>query len=103
MHFKNKKHTITFFFIIAFFLLKVVNLHAFEHISDQDDDFGKCDTCELYTIKQHHNPITVTPEVAAFTPPVFPKAEHLPATYSVLVSKIQTRGYFFNKPPPVIS
>lgn len=103
MQLTGNKHNISFFFIIAFFLLKVVNLHVFEHISNQQDDFRSCEICALYTISEHHNPITFTSETPEFTPPVFPITEHLPAVYVVPVPKIRTRGEYFNKPPPYLS
>lgn len=101
MYLKTNKHRFGFFIVIVFFLLKMVNLHAFEHIFTEEVNFADCATCEYYITNDQHNPITSSPEIQEFVPFVFPIAESTPIILYVTPSvKTWTHEYYFNKPPP---
>ncbi len=65
MRIKKYKQLITYFFVIAFVLLKVVNLHAFTHSFEQEDTLHDCELCEFYTANSENSPVTFTPEITS--------------------------------------
>jgi hypothetical protein len=102
MYPKSKKIFIIYFFTVAFFLLKVVNLHAFEHIAEQDFDDNHCELCEFFITNSENNPVTFPPEAPEISIPVLFVPEPVQVNYNAPQIAIPYSGYFFNKPPPTL-
>ena len=102
MRLKSNKNYISCFFIIAFLLLKVVNLHAFEHITEQEFDEEHCELCEFYTVNSNNNPITFPPESPQITVPFVFISEPVQVDYKSPYIATSFSWFYFNKPPPTL-
>tara|TARA_R110002072_G_scaffold48716_16_gene133259 strand:+ start:1450 stop:1758 length:309 start_codon:yes stop_codon:yes gene_type:complete len=97
---KEYKQFISYFFVIAFVLLKVVNLHAFTHTFEQEEPLHDCELCEFYTVNSENSPVTFTPEIPQISIPVLFIPEPFQVEYSSPFISTTFSGYYFNKPPP---
>ncbi|MCM5663942.1 hypothetical protein [Galbibacter mesophilus] len=97
----NWKHFLTYFFLLAFTLLRVVNLHEYSHTTNE----GEQESCELCAFINTTNESTALDfqEIASESPTV-PIIEDYSlvqlTTYEAPFHKILLLDYFYNKPPP---
>ena len=98
------KNTIVLFFLSAFLLLRIANVHAISH-SLSDDDLQSCELCKLIAASDEATSLN-TNLVAVIIP-----ANHLQIYthksgfhyYSIPEIKKFQFTYFHNRPPPDIS
>ena len=86
--------------ITSFLLLKVVNLHGFEHFSDNDKEVDNCKVCILHHYKEDKEPIIFLSDIPEFTPFVFLTTKFLPSEYVGIKIQYLHKGCYFNRPPP---
>ncbi|WP_106790780.1 hypothetical protein [Aquimarina sp. Aq78] len=94
------KNIITLFFLSAFLFLRIVNVHAISHFSDDDDQIH-CELCEI---------IAVSYKLTPFTDNTFVEVEQKPAIdfqeyktnfcYETSQYCITLPKSIYNKPPP---
>lgn len=97
------KNIISLFFVAAFILLRVVNLHTFSHFSDDDDHDTHCELCKIIISSN-----LLTP----FIGDTFEETEQNALTdYQLYTANFgyETSEYsvtlpksVYNKPPPVL-
>jgi len=94
------KHSIGFFFLTIFLMVKMAGLHVLAHDGDQDD-YAHCIVSD-YIVKSQH-----TPEIAPLDAEVlivmvepFPEVE-ISQEYSFLSVGILTSSQLFSRPPPI--
>ncbi|MHA7831935.1 MAG: hypothetical protein ACX93O_12620 [Flagellimonas sp.] len=94
------KHSIGFFFLTIFLMVKMAGLHVLAHDGDQDH-YAHCIVSE-YIVKSQH-----TPEIAPFDAEVsivifepIPQAE-ISKEYTFLSTGVLAASQLFSRPPPI--
>lgn len=94
------KHISTLLFLVAFLLPRVVDVHALDHLSDEDDAIS----CELCDITAHSSQFDFHPGEISYeeNQEVFnkPSSHIVYSFYNSPVSKIVSPITVYNKPPP---
>jgi len=94
------KHSIGFFFLTIFLMVKMAGLHLLAHDCDQDD-YAHCIVTD-YIVKNQHAPeiVPVDAEVliAIFEP--IPQAE-ISKEYTFLSTGVLAASQLFSRPPPI--
>ncbi|MGB5817896.1 MAG: hypothetical protein WBG90_00330 [Saonia sp.] len=98
------KHSTAYFFLFAFLLMRVVNLHTVSHVLT-GEEYEHCELCDLITTTDQGTPLQIsTPQVemsfASFLDGYNSKSLGF---YSTPYQKTILSDYFHNKPPPVLS
>ncbi len=96
------KNTITLFFLSAFLFLRVADLHAYAHISD-NDTLQNCELCDFIT---HSNQSTILgfgpdPVDNLVFDVIFTNPGIEIGNYTSPFIKTLHSDFFHNKPPPV--
>lgn len=93
------KNIISLFFVFSFLLIRVADLHAFSHFSD--DDGTDCELCELIITHNQFTPFS-NHDVENFDYKLFIVCykETTNSNYSALNSCITLPKTVYNKPPP---
>lgn len=99
---KKYKLLISYFFVITFLLLKVVNLHAFTHAFEQEDNHYDCELCEFYTTNSEKYPVAFTSALPEIPIPLLFILEPFQVEYTAPFVKTNFSGSYFNKPPPTL-
>jgi len=93
------KHITTFLFLVAFLLPRVANVHAWEHLSDDDETIA-CELCDITTQSQEVDlfleVVTYDDTSSLNTPNTFIVNTY----YNSPLDKIATPTSVYNKPPP---
>ncbi|PKV48043.1 hypothetical protein ATE84_0026 [Aquimarina sp. MAR_2010_214] len=93
------KNIISFFFVSTFLFLRIVDVHAFSHFSD--DDQVHCELCEIITASNKLTPFTGSAFVEVEQKSIidFPEYKtnfcYETSQYSITLPKS-----IYNKPPP---
>ncbi|WP_025740655.1 hypothetical protein [Aquimarina pacifica] len=94
------KNIISLFFVLTFLLLRIVNLHAFSHFSNDDEQIH-CELCDIITISHKIVPFASNTPVALVQETVLDTQDHRTDFF------YETGGYsitlpksIHNKPPP---
>ncbi|WP_103070290.1 hypothetical protein [Aquimarina sediminis] len=102
MNTKARKNIILLFLLSTFLFLRIVNVHAFSHSSDEDDQIH-CELCEIITTSNE-----LTPCVDSIFTEVEQKSRlnsyRYPANFCYETSQycITLPTSIYNKPPPTI-
>lgn len=96
------KNFLSFFFLIAFVLLRVVNTHAITQ-HEEESTAHQCELCEL--IQVTNEPLQL-PDVSTFEIPapvlIFIQKDDLNSDYAAPVDRYILPDRHFNKPPPTL-
>ena len=87
--------------LITFTIDKVVELHNYEHIFDDQNAIENCNSCEFYA-KEDTSSFILTP-VFIWEPRTTPTYNK--DTFSSFIQDFSTEnseGQYYNKPPPLI-
>ncbi|MBQ4913330.1 hypothetical protein J8L85_02690 [Maribacter sp. MMG018] len=101
MHKGLVKHTIGFFFLSIFLMVKMAGLHVLAHDIDQDH-YAHCVVCD-HVVKIQH-----TPEIFPLTPDytvalIAPTPQKIiTQEYKFLLDGILASDRLFSRPPPLI-
>ncbi|QLE02116.1 hypothetical protein HX109_11340 [Galbibacter sp. BG1] len=95
------KHTLSYFFLVAFLLLRVLSLHEYSHV-DNDSDYENCELCTIISCAKENTPLeNSTLPVATSATPFFDFPQHkFSNVYASPYHKILLLDYHYNKPPP---
>ncbi|MGB3774591.1 MAG: hypothetical protein WA951_04985 [Leeuwenhoekiella sp.] len=101
----SKVHIISIFFLAAFALLRIINVHTFVHIFEDKQEVVDCKYCHMVVNSDHETPLATTPAVLEHNYTDFEALRPVEAIsfYSEPTLKLLKFSYFFNKPPPVVS
>lgn len=95
------KHITTLLFLVAFLVPRVVELHAFEHISDNEDQVT-CELCDITTQVQEQEltfgQVSHTYQILSPSPSDYV----ITSSYGSPVAYIVTPTVVYNKPPPFL-
>jgi len=103
---KRYAHIIPIFFLVAFALLRIINVHTFVHVFfENQQEVADCKYCDMVVASDQGTPLNPAPEVAAHSYFNFEalQAVEVQSVYREPSLKILKFSYLFNKPPPVIS
>ncbi|MGM0635867.1 MAG: hypothetical protein ACQESK_07345 [Bacteroidota bacterium] len=83
-------------------LLNSVDLHAFEHILEGDNqpEIESCEVCSEFTVTTQKNFIAEEIHYDFKAPLVLPEQQEL-FSFQVNFQKHQQLGQYFNRPPPL--
>lgn len=97
------KNTSALVLLLAFLLLRIVNLHSFSHFSDNDDDQTHCELCDIIVLTQELTPFTKSPFVAIAQKTARTFAiRKTNFSYETSQHSITLPITIYNKPPPII-
>lgn len=98
------KHSISYFFLAAFLLLRVADLHIVTHVLN-DTEYEHCELCTLTTNTNQTTPLQLRdPQPDISVEKVLDSYDRRPAgTYTAPLQKNLLSGYYHNKPPPANS
>ncbi len=98
----NWKYIISFFFLISFVLLRIMNLHIISHL-DSNIDFQHCENCVLIAQAYQTVPLNFGTSSPNFSSENNLDFKNSPSTvlYTPPYKKAFLSDYFFNKPPPL--
>ncbi|WP_103863517.1 hypothetical protein [Aquimarina sp. I32.4] len=101
MRLKVRNTTISIIFLSTFLFLRIVNLHAFSHFSEEDET-PHCELCEIIAASQQDIPFFDQAFVLPEQKPtmVLQKKERL-CEYDTSHYCITLPRNIYNKPPPV--
>ncbi|UZO79148.1 hypothetical protein NBT05_09205 [Aquimarina sp. ERC-38] len=97
------KNSITLFFLFAFLLLRIVNVHAFSHFVDEDgqDDRLNCELCKIITTSHKLTPFTGGTSTDSLQNMVLDYPEYQTNYYyQTSQFSITLPKSVYNKPPP---
>ena len=95
------KHIFTLFFTITFLTPRIVDLHAFSHISEDDSPIS----CKLCDTIAYHGQFDLTLDGNSYAEDESqntPSAVVVFTTYNSPQEKIVSPIFIYNKPPPFI-
>jgi hypothetical protein len=97
----NFKHSITYFLLAAFLLVRVVNLHKVSHVLTHAT-YEHCEVCDLITVTNQATPLQENaPRPGLALAMLFATGKRTSnISYSAPYQKILLSDYFHNKPPP---
>ncbi|MFD2185718.1 hypothetical protein [Aquimarina celericrescens] len=93
---------ITFFLLVIFTLLRVVNLHTFTHLLGED--LEHCEYCEFIYQNEKNNSLSPheSDQEYAVSSIFFPEVIENSQYYGFVFKKSTLFDYVFNKPPPLV-
>ena len=100
MHKPVLTHIITLLFSAAFLVPRVANLHALDHLSD-DDTYISCELCD---ISVHSHQLDLITDDSSY---LENEQQNIPSSFVVLTQyntpreKIVSPTFIYNKPPPL--
>ncbi|WP_299684836.1 hypothetical protein [uncultured Dokdonia sp.] len=94
------KHITTFLFLVAFLIPRIVDIHAFDHLSG-DDDLIACELCDSISHTQELDLFLGTLSYTTEAPLNIPNAYVPYSIYHSPLAKIATPTTVYNKPPPI--
>lgn len=98
-------HIIPVFFLVAFALLRILNVHTFVHVLEDQQEVVDCKYCDMVVTSDHGTPLATTPEALTHNHIYFEafQAVEFDSVYTEPELKLLKFSYLFNKPPPVVS
>ncbi|MFD2826676.1 hypothetical protein ACFSYG_09340 [Leeuwenhoekiella polynyae] len=102
---KRNAHIIPIFFLAAFALLRILNVHTFVHVFEDQQEVVDCKYCHMVVASDQGTPLTTTPEALTHNYIHFEalQAVEVNNVYNEPTLKLLKFSYLFNKPPPVVS
>ncbi|WP_172675894.1 hypothetical protein [Croceitalea dokdonensis] len=99
----RRNHNLAFFFLAAFLLLQVVNIHTLSHLLS-DDELPHCELCDFVNHTKQGTPLQPisTDDALSLKEPVDCDSPQSILLYRGPNQKIQLSDYFHNKPPPTL-
>jgi len=98
------KHIGSLFFLFTFLFLRIVDAHAFSHITNDDqEDQTHCELCEIITVSNQ-----LTPLIDNADSEIKPKPFIIVSDCKILIGykttdySITLPKYIYNKPPPTL-
>ena len=102
MRLKIYKNTISLFLLSAFLFLRIVNVHAFSHFSDDDHQID-CELCEIIIVSHKLTPFTDTISVEVVQKSTIDFQERkTDFCYETSQYSITLPESVYNKPPPSV-
>lgn len=99
MH-QSYRKTISIIALILFLLLRVGDMHAFSHMSD-DKDIAQCELCDMLVLAEELNPAIANEYQAEVDEPIINCSENDKLTgYEEPLYCIASPDEILNKPPP---
>lgn len=96
------KHSLSYFLLASFLLLRVVNLHTVFHCHDHEE-VEHCDQCHLIMHANQSMPLQIANEADfSFSSLLVIEREKEFLGYEAPYQKIRLSDYFCNKPPPFL-
>ncbi len=93
------KHITTFLFLVAFLIPRIVDIHVFDHLSDEDEPIS-CELCDSISHMQefdlYFDFVTYDDDQILNRPSLFV----IHTYYNSPIAKIATPTTIYNKPPP---
>ncbi|WP_131248817.1 hypothetical protein [Aquimarina atlantica] len=94
------KNIITLFFLSTFLFLRIVNVHAISHFSDDDDQID-CELCEIIAVSYKLTPFTDSTLVEVEQKSAIDFHEYkINFCYETSQYSITLPKSIYNKPPP---
>ncbi len=94
------KYFTTFLFLVAFLAPRVADLHAFDHLSDEDVPIS-CERCDITCHSQQFDLYLEDGSYYEEQPTNSPSEEIICGIYNSPLAKIATPTSVYNKPPPL--
>ncbi|MEH6658577.1 hypothetical protein [Leeuwenhoekiella marinoflava] len=98
-------HIIPIFFLAAFALLRILNVHTFVHLIEDQQEVVDCKYCHMVVNSDHGTPLVTAPAVLEHNYTDFEALQPVEVIrlYSEPTLKLIKFSYLFNKPPPVVA
>lgn len=94
------KYISTFLFLVAFLVPRMVDLHAIEHLSE-DDDAISCELCDISSNSVQFDLFFTNTVYDNATACILPSSFIAIRYYNSPIAKIVTPTWVYNKPPPI--
>ncbi|HEA22921.1 hypothetical protein LCGC14_2427000 [marine sediment metagenome] len=100
-----KTHIIPIFFLAAFALLRIINVHTIVHVFEDNQEVVDCKWCHMVLNSNQETPLLTSPDNLSLDYTVFEEVQLIAITtfYNAPSLKVLKSDYFFNKPPPALS
>ncbi len=95
------KHISTFLFLVAFLIPRIADLHAFDHLSGNDDSIS-CELCDITSHTQQLDLFIGDTSYIEEQPLNMPSPYVTYSFYNSPLAKIVSPTTVYNKPPPFL-
>ncbi|WP_103865009.1 hypothetical protein [Aquimarina sp. I32.4] len=102
MYLYSQRNKISLFFIAIFLFIKVVDLHSYTHVFDDEKTFVDCDVCDVLLLDHTFPTILKNDTQFDFDIHFFDTELNTIIRYTAPFIKMVHTSYYHNKPPPEV-